>query len=221
MTIDLTELFKVQNVLKERIGYKEPDHFDKLKLALLVEVGECANEWRGFKFWSKKEPVKFIHTTAGATPENAVMFKCMEEDNCGEYLQKEDFESLFDPNYEECPKCHVGYVNAFRRKYPLLEEYVDGLHFVMELGLVIHSDFRVPYKRHRFDNHSVTNKFNAVYYMVANLEEGDSLLNDKEYRILLTEYVELADDLGFTWDQVENAYYEKNAINHQRQESGY
>jgi dimeric dUTPase (all-alpha-NTP-PPase superfamily) len=59
-----------------------------------VELGECANEWRGFKFWSVNQ---LPHTSAVRTP-------CMME---------EDKE----------------YYN------PLLEEYVDGLHFVLELGL--------------------------------------------------------------------------------------
>ncbi|WP_199427089.1 dUTP diphosphatase, partial [Thermaerobacillus caldiproteolyticus] len=26
---------------------------------------------------------------------------------------------------------------------------------------------------------------------------------------------------GFTWEQIEEAYMKKNAVNHQRQESGY
>ena len=220
MTIDLTELFKVQNVLKERIGYRETDRFNKTKLALLVEIGECANEWRGFKYWSTKKPTEFIHTTAGATVENADYFECMEGDECGEILYKEDFECLLDPNYDECPKCKVGYVVPFRKKYPLLEEYSDGLHFVMQLGLEINSDFRIPYNRLTFSK-NITDKFNSVYLLTARLEEGNLLLDDKEYRLLLTEYVELADYLGFTWDQVEAMYYEKNKINHKRQSEGY
>jgi dimeric dUTPase (all-alpha-NTP-PPase superfamily) len=59
-----------------------------------VELGECANEWRGFKFWSVNQ---IPHTSAVRVP------TMMEEDK--EYYN------------------------------PLLEEYVDGLHFVLELGL--------------------------------------------------------------------------------------
>lgn len=51
--VNLTKLFETQKVLRNRIGYESPDCYEKLILALLVEVGECANEWRGFKFWSK------------------------------------------------------------------------------------------------------------------------------------------------------------------------
>lgn len=188
--MDLTKLFEMQKVLQERINYNEPDHFNKLKLALLVELGECCQEWRGFKFWSTDQEPRL---------------KICEE--CG----GDKVKGIYDD--EDC-FCE----NA---KYPLLEEYVDCLHFVMELGLVINSDFRVPYNRIKIGNHSVTDKFNAIYLLTAKLELMFLLLDDKDYRILLTEYVELAEDLGFTWDQVEAAYYKKNKINHKRQEEGY
>jgi dimeric dUTPase (all-alpha-NTP-PPase superfamily) len=41
------------------------------------------------------------------------------------------------------------------------------------------------------------------------------------YDDLFGNFINLGKLLGFTWDQVEKAYFEKNAINHQRQESGY
>lgn len=44
--MNLAKLFEVQKVLRDRINYNEPDRFNKLVLALLVELGECANEKR-------------------------------------------------------------------------------------------------------------------------------------------------------------------------------
>ena len=41
------------------------------------------------------------------------------------------------------------------------------------------------------------------------------------YSVTVTRFAVLTEMLGFTWDQVEQAYYDKNAINHERQESGY
>ena len=210
MTIDLTELFKVQNVLKERIGYRKPDHFDKLKLSLLVEIGECANEWRGFKFWSTDQ-----------RPRKEIFVECKMCQGTGDAnfeMIQEDAEGNGRHEYFDCESCEGS--GSEGPKNPLLEEYVDGLHFVMELGLVIHSDFRVPFKRLSFSR-DVTEKFNVVYLLTAKLEEDLLLLDDENYRMLLMEYVELADYLGFTWDQVEKAYYEKNKINHQRQAEGY
>ncbi len=55
-------LFKMQ---KELDSYIESNHnlanhdlFDDKYLALLVEIGELANETRCFKFWSNKKEVK-------------------------------------------------------------------------------------------------------------------------------------------------------------------
>lgn len=38
--MNLTELFDMQRKLREHINYNEPDRFEKLILALLVELGE-------------------------------------------------------------------------------------------------------------------------------------------------------------------------------------
>jgi dimeric dUTPase (all-alpha-NTP-PPase superfamily) len=63
--MNLEKLFQTQKVLRDRIGYNEPDRFNKLILALKVELGECANEWRGFKFWSVNQ---IPHTSAVRVP---------------------------------------------------------------------------------------------------------------------------------------------------------
>lgn len=57
--MNLTKLFEMQKVLDERInkekGLEGQDLLPQKILALLVELGELANEWRGFKFWSKRQ----------------------------------------------------------------------------------------------------------------------------------------------------------------------
>lgn len=54
---ELTKLFEVQARLDEKISVNHPieegeDRLEKKVAALLVEIGEALNEWRGFKFWS-------------------------------------------------------------------------------------------------------------------------------------------------------------------------
>jgi len=62
--MDLSKLFEMQKALDARIEKEHPredgeDRLAKKLLALQVELGECANEWRGFKFWSNdQEPRK-------------------------------------------------------------------------------------------------------------------------------------------------------------------
>jgi dimeric dUTPase (all-alpha-NTP-PPase superfamily) len=40
------------------------------------------------------------------------------------------------------------------------------------------------------------------------------------YQIVLSLFLALGEMLGFTWDQIEEAYMKKNAKNHRRQDSG-
>jgi dimeric dUTPase (all-alpha-NTP-PPase superfamily) len=43
------------HIMDEHPELKGQDNSDWKVLALLVELGECANEWRGFKKWSKDQ----------------------------------------------------------------------------------------------------------------------------------------------------------------------
>ena len=57
--MELTKLFEMQRALDAYIQEnreEQTDVFRERGLALLVELGELANETRCFKFWSKKRP---------------------------------------------------------------------------------------------------------------------------------------------------------------------
>lgn len=60
INMDLTRLFAMQKELDTRIktehGLQSTTLIDKKIVALLVELGELANETRCFKFWSHKPP---------------------------------------------------------------------------------------------------------------------------------------------------------------------
>lgn len=60
MKVNLEEVFKLQNELDKHIHKEHNVSYAKihteLKLALLVELAETANEIRSFKFWSFKKP---------------------------------------------------------------------------------------------------------------------------------------------------------------------
>jgi dimeric dUTPase (all-alpha-NTP-PPase superfamily) len=175
--MNLEKLFQTQKVLRDRINYNEPDRFNKLILALLVELGECANEWRGFKFWSVNQ---LPHTSAVRVP-------CMME---------EDKE----------------YYN------PLLEEYVDCLHFVLELGMEIdfeHEEWELKAEEFSADS---TLQFIFISEKISDFRRTAS---EHDYVDMFELFIGLGKMLGFTWEQIEQAYFEKNAINHHRQEVGY
>lgn len=133
--------------------------FEKKFLALLVELGELANETRCFKFWSKQK----------GTNNQAI-----------------------------------------------LEEYVDNIHFLLSIGIE---------KGFFFTNLSIkptekepTEQFNEVFTRAISFyhEQGK-----EKYLDMVQAYLQLAHVLGFTEDDIYEAYIEKNKVNFTRQQTGY
>lgn len=199
--MDLQKLFEAQKVLRNRIDYNKSDRFNKLILALLVELGECANEWRGFKFWSKDQEPKLTAKCNFCSGEGKGYFSG----------------NVWTGSKEECTECLGTGINE--NENPLLEEFVDGLHFVLELGL--ESDCKIyeikPNDCIKFDN--ITVQFSELFKWTLWVEYEKE--NANHYSSLFKIYLGLGEMLGFSWGEIEQAYFEKNKINHLRQDSGY
>ncbi|WP_028783408.1 dUTP diphosphatase [Thalassobacillus devorans] len=156
------ELFQTQLQLDRYIEanhqLEEADLFEDKVLALLVEVGELANETRCFKFWSQKP----------ASPEDVI-----------------------------------------------LEEYVDGLHFMLSLGLE---------KELRYEEQPIkpvddlSGGFHQVYEDIVKFK---SVPKQKNFQQMFSNYLSLGAGLGFSEQAIQYAYHKKNARNHQRQDEGY
>jgi dimeric dUTPase (all-alpha-NTP-PPase superfamily) len=98
---------------------------------------------------------------------------------------------------------------------PLLEEYVDGLHFVLELGIVKKLEFYAN-ETWIYQEKSINEQFIKVY------QDINTFLYDEVFYLeLLNSYIGLGIMLGFTWEEIEQAYLDKNKVNHQRQDGGY
>ena len=218
--MNLAKLFETQKVLRDRISYEGEDRFEKLVLALQVEIGECANEWRGFKFWSKNQEPK--------TYDDKICIDCLGTGRIEDPETSFGFESC----EMDCPKCKG---NGLIEKNPLLEEYVDGLHFVLELGLEEYEDHdvKLPIAKWNLDTNlikypTISKQFNKLFNEVGILEDAvtdhefyDASDVEDTFENLLRMYIGLGEMLGFTWEQIEQAYYAKNQVNHERQNSGY
>ena len=189
--MNIQKLFEMQRQLDLRIEQEHPrqegeDRLAKKILALQVELGELANEWRGFKFWSgRQEPVT---------------------------------EDLRVVDYKESGEAILETYN------PLLEEYVDCLHFILSIGLEIGvCPEELDAESIFFAN--VTEQFIDLFYEVSHLiyeERNGRLYEDYlRYDIVFEHFVGLGVMLGFTWEQIEQAYIQKNAVNFERQENGY
>ena len=208
--MNLQKLFETQKVLRDRINYQGEDRFEKLILALLVEIGECANEYRAWKFWSKNQ-----------IPRTEIYVDCEICQGSGdanyEYIQ-EEAEGNGGHEYVDCEACEGS--GSVGPKNPLLEEYVDGLHFVLEIGLEINDiEFR-PIRLISLTN-DITKQFKSIFKIASELDFSMLLIDSRKYQTLFNNYLLLGEMLGFAWEQIETAYYAKNQINHERQSNGY
>lgn len=147
--------------IEEKHQLQEKDLFSKKVLALLVEIGELANETRCFKFWSVK------------------------------------------PSSE---------------KEVILEEFVDGVHFILSLGIEC-GFHETPFELHKKSSSlNVTDQFLTIFEMINLYKKTRSL---KEYIAMFEAYLQLAELLGFTYEEIVQAYFKKNEVNYQRQRNNY
>ncbi|WP_260412274.1 dUTP diphosphatase [Alkalihalobacillus sp. TS-13] len=166
MDLNLQQMYKMQNELDRRIeserGLENADLLDKKILALLVEIGELANETRCFKFWSSKPPSS---------------------------------------------------------KDVILEEYVDGVHFLLSIGLIL--PYEVPEHVHIPDDFEgeAVGAFLKVYESVTTFKNYRDDVNN--YNQLMEDYLMIGRILGFTIEEIQDAYLSKNKVNHTRQDQGY
>jgi len=193
MMMDLTKLFETQAALDEHIMLEHPElrgqnNLDWKLLALQVELGECANEWRGFKKWSTD--------------------------------QKPRTEVLTN-NPDKTDKNKPWLMRNF-----LLEEYADVLSFVLSIGNEMQESLDLfgyllseKYKQEiRYAEMDVCDQFRKLFRSISLLDMHRNMVNFGE---VLADLMGLGKVLRFTTDQIEIAYYAKNKVNHERQESGY
>lgn len=145
---------KEHNLLSENLVPKKI-------LALLVELGELANETRCFKFWSNKGP----------SPKKVI-----------------------------------------------LEEYVDGLHFILSLGLKLNYSKDLNLKPIVCLKSPLYAQFLDLYDKISKFNNNTS---KEMYLDLFQSFLNLGASLNFSEKDIEDAYVEKNKVNHKRQDEGY
>lgn len=163
--MQLCEIFAMQKELDRHIekqhALENEDLFERKILALLVELGELANETRCFKFWSLKPPSE---------------------------------------------------------QATILEEFVDGVHFMASLGIECSFDTIDEVKSVTDDKATINEQFLKVYEAV----HAFRIAKTKEtYISMLQAYLLLANLLGFKDEDIKRAYISKNEVNYKRQQTGY
>ncbi|MCP3025484.1 dUTP diphosphatase [Halobacillus sp. A5] len=100
-------------------------------------------------------------------------------------------------------------------KKVVLEEYVDGLHFILSLGLDL--DFR--YESGFLTD--ISNKTDAFLNVFTSIEQFKHERNKSSYEQMFEAYLILGQSLGIAESELKKAYEYKNQINFQRQNQGY
>src|SRR5690625_3524767 len=105
--MNLQKLFDAQKKLDDHIrkekGLEGQDLLDKKILALQVELGELAQEWRGFKFWSEDREPRY------------------------------ETVEIYVHGYDGPGQSTRASIEEYQR-WPIEEEYVDCLHFLLSIG---------------------------------------------------------------------------------------
>lgn len=163
--MNFNKLFNMQKGLDSHIetkhGLTGTDLFDRKVLALLVELGELANETRCFKFWSVKP----------AAPQETI-----------------------------------------------LEEYVDGVHFILSLGIELKFEDHAPAIKVAAETDDVNEQFLTVFGQIHQFRAEKTR---ESYEKLFSEYLKLGELLGISSSDIEKAYFEKNEVNYERQKENY
>lgn len=207
----LPELLKKQAELDDYImETKDLTHEETIesrKLAFVVELAECMQEWRGFKYWSDNQE-----------PNTSVEVECSRCDGSG----------LRNPNAilgVVCDDCEGEGIVIKSLENPLLQEYVDALHFALSLHNHYEGDLHhVQHNVEVVENHWGKDGYDVVEGIVGVLQmlianfssldfwnEGEGLLG-----ILV-----LGKRLQLTPDDILREYERKYQINIARQENGY
>lgn len=194
MAMTLEKMYEMQKALDARIikekGLEGVDLLPNTVLALQVEIAELANEWRGFKHWSNdREPRQHQYV------------KC----------------DCFEGRTAEGIGCNRCAGSGTRSKNPLLEEYVDCLHFFLSLarqlelpGEELNIMWEVP-------TQETVHLFSDLLTVVGLIDYNDLESFYDSWKIFNL----LGTRLGFTFDQIAEAYVAKNRVNHERQANGY
>ncbi|MBY6268012.1 dUTP diphosphatase [Parageobacillus thermoglucosidasius] len=220
--MNLSKLFELQRQLDERIikekGLEGQDLTLNTVTALIVELGEFANEARWFKHWSNDRKPR--------------IFK---RENCPDCLKK-GF-SRYNPPKEDDYWCETCAGSLVIDKNPLLEEYVDCLHFFLSLAnskgwnelMYLPEEAFHDLKEKGFEG-GLSGAFIETIHHLTNAfikrDNGERIagLTFTQFSFRSAWFLFIAiGTIGFnlTLEQIEEAYLRKNAVNHQRQENGY
>lgn len=99
----------------------------------------------------------------------------------------------------------------------VLEEYGDGVHFLLSLGIDLND--QSIFILNQVDTQSSLSELTlAVYQNICALKDDFSI---DQYHKTFSSFLTLGERLAFTQEDIRSYYLKKNRINHQRQDDNY
>ena len=98
----------------------------------------------------------------------------------------------------------------------ILEEYVDGIHFILSLGL--DAEFVIEQVDHQPFKGELTDLFNQLYRAIDYYRDDRTKVT---YLTVFGLFLTLGSELGFTDEEIQAAYIDKNEVNFKRQDEQY
>lgn len=224
--MNLSKLIEKQSELLEHIVTEkqllETDLIKDTFLALQVELAEFANEGRWFKYWSNdQEPRDWVPN------ENDICESCK-----GKPIYFENGKIV--GQCDNCDGCGVHFYN------PLLEEYVDSFHFFLQIAILMGWEDALWIYPEQLDSDEfdgdlsgwyleMTYFLNKSYFENPNEEQSQIYEShfgfpekQHHFRTAWILFLNLGmNGFGFIWNQICDAYLDKNKVNHERQANGY
>ncbi|MDN3449110.1 dUTP diphosphatase [Planococcus sp. APC 3906] len=99
----------------------------------------------------------------------------------------------------------------------ILEEYVDSIHFLLSLGIEKNLNMLEEWPE-RVGENDLTELFIGTQREILDFLEDYSMTN---YQDLWSWYGAIAEELGFSYEDIFDAYLAKNQTNYDRQNDGY
>lgn len=99
----------------------------------------------------------------------------------------------------------------------ILEEYVDSIHFLLSLGIEKNLNMLEEWPE-RVSENDLTELFIGAQREILDFLEDYSMTN---YQDLWSWYGGIAEELGFSYEDIYEAYLAKNQTNYDRQKEGY
>jgi len=224
--VNLEKLLNMQHELLEHIindkGLEDKNLVADTFLSLQVEMSEFANEGRWFKYWSHDQ-------------EPRTEIKCHACNGEGGFIHTDEYQVATEP-FEECMYCGGTGI----QEKPLLEEYVDVVHMFLQVAILKKWEDALRIYEEQLDpdefDGNLTEWFLEMTYFInksyfENPDEEKSNKFKKHFGFPMKQYwfrtawilfLNIGiNGFGFSLEQIEQAYLNKNKINHDRQSNGY